>query len=500
MSEDLEIALGQCFWIGINGTTLDDPYSQEILKLFQPGGICLFQRNVESVEQVKRLNASLQKASRIPMFLSVDQEGGTVERLHKIIGSIPPAMALAATKKPAYAYRIHLSHARLLRAMGFNVNFTPVLDLALQNADNGLGSRCFSNHPDAVTRYAEKVLDAHFESGVLPCGKHFPGLGDTDRDSHLDLPTVPRPWKQIEKEDLVPYKKLLEKLPFIMVNHALYPEKNRKLPASLAPEIVTDFLLKKWNYKGFSISDDLIMGAVSNIYNLADACEKALLAGNHLFLICQPENVAEVFSKLMRRVVRSDALKQVVFRNSSKILSYKYIQLRSERSHPVAKEIRRMKKITEEASQKAITLLKGDPLNFHLNECSIFYPTTKWLKDGETELSGFLSKRGTSVSQYGFPIQIAEEESQSLASKSRTDWNIVIVTNPSVQRGQMSLIEELVRKNKRVVVISGAFPADQFPEGVITVLAAYWTGPAAMQAVAKSLFAGATIRGTLPFQ
>src|SRR5688572_33510537 len=112
MSEDLQIALGQCFWIGINGTTLNDRYSEEIFKLFQPGGICLFQRNVESVEQVKRLNASLQKASRIPMFLSVDQEGGTVERLHKIIGSIPPAMALAATKKPAYAYRIHLSHAR----------------------------------------------------------------------------------------------------------------------------------------------------------------------------------------------------------------------------------------------------------------------------------------------------------------------------------------------------------------------------------------------------
>src|SRR5687767_5209847 len=178
------------------------------------------------------------------------------------------------------------------------------------------------------------------------------------RSTLFPYTTLFRSWKKLEKEDLVPYKKLLEKLPFIMVNHALYPEKNRKLPASLAPEIVTDFLLKKWNYKGFSISDDLIMGAVSNIYNLADACEKALLAGNHLFLICQPENVAEVFSKLMRRVVRSDALKQVIFRNSSKILSYKYIQLRSERSHPVAKEIRRMKKITEETSQKAITLLK----------------------------------------------------------------------------------------------------------------------------------------------
>ena len=328
MSEDLEIALGQCFWIGINGTTVDDPYTKDIFQLFQPGGICLFQRNVESIEQVSRLNAALQKASKIPMFISVDQEGGTVERLHKIIGSIPPAMALAAAQKPAYARKIHESHAKLLRTMGFNVNFTPVLDLALQDADNGLGTRCFSNHPDVVTRFAREVIQAHLSCGVLPCGKHFPGLGDTDRDSHLDLPTVPRSWKQIEREDLVPYKKLLDQIPYVMVNHALYPEKNKKLPASLAKEIVTDFLFKKWKYEGFAISDDLIMGAVSNIYNLADACEKALLAGNHLFLICRPEEVTDVYAKLLRRVERSEHLQNAVYRNTSKILAFKYSRLR----------------------------------------------------------------------------------------------------------------------------------------------------------------------------
>ena len=432
------------------------------------------------------------------MFLSVDQEGGTVERLHKIIGSIPPSMALAATRKPAFARRIHLSHARILRAMGFNVNFTPVLDLALQNADNGLGSRCFSNDPKIVIKFAEEILDAHLSSGVLPCGKHFPGLGDTDRDSHLDLPTVPRPWSKVEKEDLLPYRKLLDKIPFIMVNHALYPEKNKKLPASLAPEIVTDFLLKKWNYDGFSISDDLIMGAVSNIYNLAEACEKALAAGNHLFLICRPEEVTEVFQKLFRSVERSEHLKYLVYRNSSKILSFKYRSLEHNSTYSIPREIRRMKKLTEEASAQAVTLLKGQPLNFHLLECTIFYPRTKWLNDGETEFSNFLTRRGVRVEKQDYPIQVEQSDGLKLANQSKTEWNIVVVTNPSVHHGQMGLIEELIRQKKRVVVISGAFPADLFPDQVVTVLAAYWTSPAAMKAAAKALFGGAKIRGRLP--
>ncbi len=500
MSEDLKIALGQCFWIGLNGTTVEDPYTKEILRIFQPGGICLFQRNIESIEQVTRLNAGLQKASKIPMFIAVDQEGGTVERLHKIIGSIPPSMALAATQRPAYARKIHESHARLLRTMGFNVNFTPVLDLAFQNADNGLGTRCFSNHPDIVIRFAREVIEAHLASGILPCGKHFPGLGDTDRDSHLDLPTVPRPWKQMEREDLVPYKKLLDKLPYVMINHALYPEKNKKLPASLAKEIVTEFLLKKWKYEGFAISDDLIMGAVSNIYNLADACEKALLAGNHLFLICRPEEVTDVYAKLLRRVERSEHLQNAIYRNTSRILPFKYMKLGLERKYSVTKEIRRMKKLTEEASQQAITLIKGQPLKFNLGQCTLFYPRTKWLNEGETELTAFLTKRGTAVKQFDFPIQVEEPDGIALARQSGTEWNIAIVTNPAFHRGQMALLQELIRNNKRVVVIVGAFPSDDFPESVSTVICAYWTAPAALRAASRALFGEAKVKGVLPFQ
>ncbi len=478
---------------------MDDPYTKEIFQTFQPGGICLFQRNVESIEQVRRLHSSLQKASKIPMFMAVDQEGGTVERLHKIIGTIPPSMAFAATQKPRLAHRVHQSHARLLQAMGFNVNFTPVLDLALQNADNGLGTRCFSNNPKIVIRYAREVLDAHLSSGILPCGKHFPGLGDTDRDSHLDLPTIPRPWKLVEREDLLPYKHLLTSLPFIMVNHALYPDKNKKLPASLAKEIVTDFLLKKWKYQGFSISDDLIMGAVSNIYNLVDACEKALDAGNHLFLICRPEEVADVYAKLLRRAERSESLANMIYRNSSKILSFKYSHFAEKpRKVSIKNEIQKLKKFSEQTAEKSITLLKGQVLKTLPDHCTIFYPRTKWLPQEETGFTPYLKKLRVRVQQEPYAIQIEEPDGVALARKSNTEWNIVIVTNPAIHPGQMRLIQELLRQKKQIAVISGAFPTEDFPQEVKTAIAAYWTSPAALIAAAKALFGEQKMQGVLP--
>jgi hypothetical protein len=160
-----------------------------------------------------------------------------------------------------------------------------------------------------------------------------------------------------------------------------------------------------------------------------------------------------------------------------------------------------MKKLTEEASEKAVTLLRGQPpMAFHLPKCSIFYPRTKWLMDGETELTAFLTKKGTAIEQFEYPTQIEEADGILLAAKSKNEWNIVIVTNPASHRGQFSLIQELIRKSKRVLVISGGFPSDIFPDQVSTVIGAYWTSPAALRAAARAMFGQLKIQGVLPLQ
>jgi beta-glucosidase-like glycosyl hydrolase len=290
-------------------------------------------------------------------------------------------------------------------------------------------------------------------------------------------------------------------LPFIMINHALYPEKNKKLPASLAKEIVTDFLLNKWKYQGFSISDDLIMGAVSNLYNLTESCEKALEAGNHLFLICRPEEVAIVFKKLLRRVERNEELKTIVFRNSSKILAYKFaMSQQSKRPVSIQREIDRMRKYSETISESAITPLRMKPLEKQIRECMLFYPTTKWLSDSGAEVLEFLQRKGIESRGESYAMQITEEQGSALAKKSTADWNVVIVTNPGFHRGQLRLIQDLVARKKKVAVISGAFPFSQFPEEVNQVIASYWTWPEAIKSALRGLIGERKMKGVLPLK
>lgn len=499
--EDLKTALGQCFWIGINGTTMEDEDTIRIFSEFLPGGVVLFQRNVESLDQVRKLNDGLQRKSRIPLLLAIDQEGGTVERLHRVIGSVPPAMALAACGSRRLTRRVHRAHARILRSLGFNVNFTPVLDLALRNADNGLGTRCFGNKTETVIRYAKEVMEAHREGGVLTCGKHFPGLGDTDRDSHFHLPVVSRSWKKMTREDLIPYKKLLPDLPFIMVNHALYPGKNEKLPASLSPEVVRKFLLERWNYPGISISDDLIMGAVSNIYNLTAAAEHALHAGNHLFLICKPEGVVKTFRRLLDRGHRDARLRQEIFRSSSRILSFKFRNLSNRPARiPLQRELRRLESSSAQAARNSITSVRGTIPGRISGDCTLFLPESKWISDQATAHECVPKKWKSRFHLRVFSPKWEAQKMQSLASGSTSDWNVVVVNQASHFTGQQNLVKELLRKGKKVAVITGGFPEDVFPEDVKAVLASYWIFPASIQAALEMLFAGRKIKGRSPLE
>lgn len=488
LPEDLKTALGQCFWIGLNGTDVSDGATREIFRTFDPGGIILFQRNVDSIRQVQKMTADLQDLSRIPLFMSIDQEGGTVERLHELIGTIPPAMAFTAARDPGALAVIHGAHARILRGLGFNVDFTPVLDLALSNADNGLGTRCFSDDPRLVVKYAKALIGAFEREKILVCGKHFPGLGDTDLDSHVNLPTVARSWNRIEREDLIPYSALLKHLPFIMVNHALYKDQNKKLPASLAPEIVKDFLLGKWSYEGLAISDDLIMGAVSNFYNLTDSTERALLAGNHLFLICRPENVAATFRDLAQRAISNRQLQHAIHGAAGRILAFKFRRLsRANFSANLKRDCKIMENASRKLAEKAITLQQGRKPSKMPGELTLFLPRTKWLKNGRSGLPVELAGYGCKAREQFFDIAITEADAAALASTSKTQWNLVVTTSLITRAGQKTLIDRLMNADKKVIIVRGAFPNDFAPQNAVMILCAYWTSPAALQAVAKAI-------------
>ncbi len=497
----LAIALAQCFWVGLNGTDINDPETQRILSIFQPGGFILFKRNIKSTSQVTRFNSDLWKNCLIPPFLAVDQEGGTVERLNEIIGTIPPAMALTASGSLNLAKKLHSAHARILASLGFNVNFNPVLDLAVGAPGNGLGTRCFSDDPDEITKFANSILRAYEEQSVMACGKHFPGLGDTNLDSHLDLPIVTRAWKRILKEDLRPYKNLLSQLPFIMVNHALYPELNSILPASLAPEIVRDMLLESWDYEGLAISDDLMMGAVSHAWSLAGAAELAIRAGNHLFLICAPNEVADTFKELLNRAENDAELARLIRNNATKILNFKQQKLKkphNKTSLPAA--IREMEHLSDMISNRAITNLFTNQLPLDAVNWTLFEPKTKWIQKTGTALHRWLRNQGKHVKEFLFNIEITDEEAHQLASLSKTEWNIIVVTGISNRPGQKALIEALVSAGKNVCLIHGSFPRDIIPANVHSAVASFWTAPVALKAAGAVLFNKQKAKGKWPFK
>ncbi len=275
--------------MGFDGTTVS-PRARTMLATLQPGGVILFKRNIEEAAQTHALLRDAQKIVATPLFHSVDMEGGSVDRFRDVIASIPSAAEVFAAGSP----KLFRKHGSLigtqLRAFGFNTDFAPCLDLRLDASAKVMGSRTVSADPGETVRYAREFLTGLRQARVLGCGKHFPGLGGANLDSHHGLPSIDTTLNHLWPRDLVPYRTLRTQLPFVMVAHVSYPRITRSpTPASLSKKWISDILRKKLAYRGLIISDDLDMGGVLNSVSIEDAVIETLRAGSDLFLVCQKE-------------------------------------------------------------------------------------------------------------------------------------------------------------------------------------------------------------------
>ena len=323
-SLELRRQVGQLLIMGFEGTTMSQRL-RVMLETFQPGGIILFKRNLEDAEQIHSLLSEAQKASAKPMFLCVDMEGGTVDRLREVIAPVPSVADVAA----AASKKLFRKHGRLLgeevRALGFNTDFAPVLDLRLEPSASVLGSRTVSPKPKQTIAYARSFLRGLSESNVIGCGKHFPGLGEANLDSHNELPVIDKPWKRLWKEDLVPYRKLRRELPFVMVAHAAYPQvTGDKTPSSLSKKWMSGILRKKIGYRGLVITDDLDMGGVLAAAPIEDAAVETLRAGADMFLVCQKEeSVRRAFEAVLKLAENDKKFAALVGERSKRVVDAK---------------------------------------------------------------------------------------------------------------------------------------------------------------------------------
>ncbi len=299
-ANDLELDrwIGQMLMVGFRGTELepDHEFLEQVRELHL-GGVILFDfdvpsrqplRNVLSAEQVRRLTASLQEAAEIPLLIAIDQEGGRIARLKPERG-FPETRSQAelgglddeqATRENAR--RI----ASTLKELGVNVNFAPVLDLAV-NPDNPIIAeleRSYGQDPELVARHARWTIEEFHREGILSGVKHFPGHGSSVEDSHLGLPDVTRHWKRAELE---PFATLIgEGLPdFVMTAHLYNAEWDEAFPATLSPRVIGGLLREELGFQGPVVSDDIQMGAITEQYSLKKSLELAVKAGVDILAI-----------------------------------------------------------------------------------------------------------------------------------------------------------------------------------------------------------------------
>jgi beta-N-acetylhexosaminidase len=280
-------SLGQLLLVGVPGPELDSE-TAKIFRKIQPGGFILFGRNIRSPFQLRKLIDDLRDLSRIEPIITIDQEGGRVSRL-KVIGNEPPsAQQLREKGDPVLIQRHGQLTGELLRLFGFNLDLCPVLDISFDDeADNSLRGRCYGTSVPQVIDFAGAFNDALLKTGVLSCGKHFPGYAAASLDPHHDLPRIDRTRAELEETELKIFGTFSSRVNSMMICHGWYPALDaNKVPASLSQSIVTDLLAKEMDFEGLIMTDDLDMGAILNQFGFKETIESALQAGNHIALLC----------------------------------------------------------------------------------------------------------------------------------------------------------------------------------------------------------------------
>ncbi|MEW5848558.1 MAG: beta-N-acetylhexosaminidase [Myxococcota bacterium] len=320
--------VGQLFTIGFLGTELPAE-ARALLSEGRAGGAILFVRNLASVEQIVALNTAIGQAARddeghTPPLISVDQEGGRVQRLKEFATDVPSmrqvGLACAAQGgEPDLAYRVGALLAREVGALGFGMNFAPVVDVDTNPKNPIIGERSFATTPDVVSRLAEAFVRGQQEAGVAACAKHFPGHGDTDLDSHLALPRLPHGMDRLEQVELPPFQAAVKAgVASVMTAHVVFAALDPSRPATLSPAALEGILRGKMRFDGVIISDDLEMKAVADHYGIPELVRLGLLAGVDHFLICKEveraalametaNKLAEESSELRERVQRAAA-------------------------------------------------------------------------------------------------------------------------------------------------------------------------------------------------
>jgi len=312
MTSSPQAHVGQHLFIGFSGAQFNAE-TRRLLRAVQPGGVVLFTRNIGSAAELRALGRALRTECAYRPLLAIDQEQGRVNRLREIIGEVPTIADVKKSGNVEQAEDFGRMTGRWLHQFGIDIDFAPVFDIELFNekTDNALRERCWGTSADEVTRWAGAFIEGLEREGVTACPKHFPGLGGATIDSHEQLPTIRRTRKQLLGEDVAPYVKFMRRLTAIMVGHGHYPafDSEKPKPASLSRAIVTNLLRKRLGFSGLILTDDMEMGAISQIGSFEQAVVDAFLVGADMMLVCHTAEKALAAHEALSKAVESGVIR-----------------------------------------------------------------------------------------------------------------------------------------------------------------------------------------------
>ena len=311
--------IGQMVMVGVDGYTISEN-SRKMIDEYNVGGFILLGENVSSSNQILTLVNSLKSANsknKIPLFLSIDEEGGRVSRMPQEFKKFPSNKIIGGINNTTFSYMIGSLIASELKGFGLNMDFAPVLDINSNPNNPIIGDRSFGSDPEIVTKLGIQTMKGIQSGSIVPVVKHFPGHGDTSVDSHIGLPTVDNTLERLKSFEFLPFSEAIKNnTDAVMIAHILLPKIDPNNPASMSKIIITDNLRNDMKFSGVIITDDMTMGAITKNYNIGAAAVKSVNAGTDIILVCHLYDNETVVLNALRKAAESSAISEAQINES----------------------------------------------------------------------------------------------------------------------------------------------------------------------------------------
>ena len=319
-SMSLEEKIGQLFIVGFEGEEINDEIV-DLVKNQKVGGLIYFSRNIVDSNQIINLNNEIKAMEKdIPLFISVDEEGGVVSRVPEEFVKLPSSGYIGQFNDENLSYNVGKIIAKELNSLGFNMDLAPVLDIDSNPNNTVIGERAFGNNSEIVSRLGIKTMEGIKDGKIIPVVKHFPGHGDTDVDSHYGLPIVKKTLEELENLEFIPFKNAIDNgADVVMISSIILESIDNEYPATMSKKVTTDILRNSLGFDGVIATDDMTMGAIVDNYNLADAVIMSINAGSDLVLVCHGyddiiNSIVAVKDAVNSKIISEERIDESVYR------------------------------------------------------------------------------------------------------------------------------------------------------------------------------------------